>query len=95
MICLLNNLKQKKMGVFVRRLFDQNGKETGAILSVVFGVPTNIQHKNIIENQLIQFAFDTLYPGEGLNIYRDMYIDTPSITVIKNINNLTEQNITI
>ena len=94
MICLLNNLKQKKMGVFVRRLFDQNGKETGAILSVVFGV-TNIQHKNIIENQLIQFAFDTLYPGEGLNIYRDMYIDTPSITVIKNINNLTEQNITI
>jgi hypothetical protein len=83
------------MGVFVRRLFDQNGKETGAILSVVFGVPTNIQHKNIIENQLIQFAFDTLYPDEGLNIYRDMYIDTPSITVIKNINNLTEQNITI
>lgn len=83
------------MRVFIKRLFDQNGKETGEILSVVFGASTNIQQKNIIENQFIQYAFDTLYPGEGLNIYRDMYIDTPSITVIKNINNLPEQNIII
>ncbi len=83
------------MRVFIKRLFDQNGKETGAILSVVFGEPTKIQQKNIIESRLIQYAFDKLYPGEGLNIYRDMYIDTPSITVIKNINDLPEQNITI
>lgn len=83
------------MRIFIRRLFDQNNNETGAILSVVFGAPTNIKQKNIIENRLIQYAFDTLYPGEGLNIYRDMYIDTPSITVIKNINNLPEQNLTI
>ncbi|MDK2910598.1 MAG: hypothetical protein PWR20_2166 [Bacteroidales bacterium] len=82
------------MRAFIRRLFDQNGKETGAILSVVFGARTNIQQKNIIENRLIQYAFDALYPCEGLNIYREMYIDTPSITVIKNINNLPEQNIT-
>ena len=83
------------MRVFIKRLFDQNGIETGAILSVVFGVPTNSQQKNIIENRLVQYAFDHLYPSEGLNIYRDMYIDTPSITVIKNINNLPEQDITI
>lgn len=83
------------MRIFIRRLFDQNNKETGAIISVIFGTPTDIQQKNIIENRLIQYAFDTLYPGEGLNIYRDMYIDTPSITVIKNINNLPEQNLTI
>lgn len=83
------------MRIFIRRLFDQNNKETGAIISVIFGAPTDIQQKNIIENRLIQYAFDTLYPGEGLNIYRDMYIDTPSITVIKNINNLPEQNLTI
>lgn len=83
------------MRVFIKRLFNQNGKETGAILSVVFGEPTNIQQKNIIESRLIQYAFDKLFPGEGLNIYRDMYIDTPSITVIKNINDLPEQNITI
>lgn len=83
------------MNTFIKKLYDQNGKETGAILSVVFGAPTNIQQKNIIENRLIQYAFDTLYPGEGLNIYRDIYIDTPSITVIKNINKLPDQRITI
>ncbi|NSW45190.1 MAG: hypothetical protein HPY79_05195 [Bacteroidales bacterium] len=83
------------MRVFIKRLFDQNGTETGAILSVVFGAPTTIQQKNIIESRLIQYAFDKLYPEEGLNIYRDMYIDTPSITVIKNINDLSEQNINI
>jgi hypothetical protein len=83
------------MSTFIKKLYDQNGRETGAILSVVFGAPTNIQQKNIIENRLIQYAFDTLYPGEGLNIYRDMYIDTPSITVIRNINNLPDQQITI
>jgi len=83
------------MRTFIKKLYDQNGRETGAILSVVFGAPTNIQQKNIIENRLIQYAFDTLYPGEGLNIYRDMYIDTPSITVIRNINNLPDQQITI
>lgn len=33
------------MRIFIKRLFDQNGIETGAILSVVFGVPTNIQQK--------------------------------------------------
>lgn len=83
------------MSTFIKKLYDQNGKETGAILSVVFGAQTNIQQKNIIENRLIQYAFDTLYPGEGLNIYRNMYIDTPSITVIRNINNLPDQQITI
>jgi len=82
------------MKVFIKRLFDKNGTETGAILNVVFGEPTAIQQKNIIESRLIQYAFDKLYPGEGLNIYRDMYIDTPSTTVIKNINDLSEQNIT-
>lgn len=83
------------MSTFIKKLYDQNGKETGAILSVVFAAPTNIQQKNNIENRLIQYAFDTLYPGEGLNIYRDMYIDTPLITVIRNINNLPDQQITI
>jgi hypothetical protein len=83
------------MSTFIKKLYDQNGRETGAILSVVYGAPTNIQQKNNIENRLIQYAFDTLYPGEGLNIYRDKNIDTPSITVIKNINNLPDQQITI
>lgn len=83
------------MSTLIKKLYDQKGRETGAILSVVFLVQTDIQQKNIIENRLIQYAFDRLYPGEGLKIYRDMYIDTPSITVIKNFNNLPDQHITI
>ena len=54
------------MKIYIRRLYDQNGQETGAILSVIFGAPTNIQQKNIIENRLIQYAFDQLYPGVRL-----------------------------
>jgi hypothetical protein len=83
------------MSTFIKKLFDQNGRETGAILSVIFGASTNDQQKNIIENKLIQYSFDTLYPSESLKIYRDMYIDTPSITVIRNFNNLPEQQINI
>jgi hypothetical protein len=83
------------MKVFIKRLYNQNGQETGALISVIFGTPTNIQQKNIIENKLIQYAFDQLYPGEAINIYRDMYIDTPSITVIKNINSLPDVEIVI
>jgi hypothetical protein len=83
------------MRTYIKKLYDQNGLETGAILSVVFGAPTTIQQKNIIESQLIQFAFNRLYPGESLNIFRDMYIDTPSITVIRKINDLPESNVTI
>lgn len=83
------------MRTFIKKLYDQNGKETGAIISVDFGTPTNIQQKNIIENVLIQYAFDSLYPGEGLNIYREIYIDTPSIIVIRNIENLPYQQLKI
>ncbi len=83
------------MRTYIQRLYDQNGQETGAIISVVFEAPTTTQQKNTIEGQLIQYAFDKLYPGQGLNIYRDMYIDTHSITVIKNINALPYQNLTI
>lgn len=37
------------MRIFIRRLFDQNNNETGAILSVVFGAPTNIQQKTLLK----------------------------------------------
>jgi hypothetical protein len=79
----------------IKKLYDQNGRETGAILSVVIGISTNIQQKNTVEDSLVQYAFDTLYPNEGLIIYSDMNIDTPSITVIRNFNNLPDQKITI
>ncbi len=83
------------MNVLIQRLYNQNNQETGAILSVTVGIGTTIQQKNIIESQLVQYAFSHLYPEQGLHIYREMHVDTPSITVIKNINDLTQENITI
>ena len=83
------------MKVNVKRLFNQKGVETGAILSITVGGTTNIQQKYAFESQLIQYGFDILYPGEGLNIFRDMYIDTPSVTIIKNINDIDGTEVTI
>ncbi len=83
------------MKVSIKRLFNENGQETGAILRVMLGGPTNVQQKIITENQLIQYGFDILYQGEGLNIFRDIYVDTPSVTIIRNIDDLSETEISI
>ena len=76
------------MTVNVKRLFNQKNEETGATLSVSAGGPTNVQQKYAIESKLIQYGFDQLYPGEGLNIFRDMYFDTPSVTIIKKLSEI-------
>jgi hypothetical protein len=83
------------MKVYIRKIYNQAGQETGAILSASFPEPTTSHQKFIIENRLIDYAFTTLFPREGLNIYRDMYVDTPSVTVIRNINDLSQEEITI
>lgn len=71
------------------------GVETGAVLIAQINSPTNAFQKATIENQLVRYAFDHLYPGEGLNLYREIHVDTPSIVVIKKINELPDQVITI
>ena len=83
------------MKVNIRRIYNDSHKETGAILSAIIPTPTNLQQKIAIENQLIQYGFDHLYPNEGLNIFRDMYVDTPSVTIIKKINNIAYKEINI
>ncbi|MGE0637108.1 MAG: hypothetical protein AB7P01_11750 [Bacteroidia bacterium] len=83
------------MKIYIKKIHNSKGVETGSIISASVDGPTNIQQKTIIENKLIQYGFDVLYPGQGLNIFRDMYVDTPSVTIIRDINNLpnTEDNI--
>lgn len=49
------------------------------------------QIEKIIEN----YAFDVLYPNQGLNIYSDIHSDTVSITIIKGINNIRSQDISV
>jgi hypothetical protein len=83
------------MNVYIRKIYNQSGQETGAVLSASFPLPTTLYEKYNIEKILIEYAFTTLYPSQGLNIYRDMYVDTPSITVIKDINDLIQQELII
>lgn len=83
------------MKIIIRKVFDSNKNETGAILIAGVNRPTNASGKSTIENQLIDFAFNRLYPREGLNIFSEINEDTPSIAVIKKINNLPYDEIVI
>jgi hypothetical protein len=83
------------MRVSIKKVYNTTGQETGSILSSSFGHSINVQQKIAIENQLIQYGFDNLYPGEGLNIFREMHSDTASVIIIRNINNLPETIVNI
>jgi len=83
------------MRVIKHTLYDQNGQETGVVLSAIFNASVTLSQKFALENQLINYAFQTLYPNQGLNIYRNMYSDTPSIVVLKDINGLNNIPIVI
>lgn len=72
------------MKVIFQKMYNSAGADVSTILSAVPGVATNIRQKSIIENALIQYAFDHVYPSEGLLIYIDYHIDTPSVLAIRN-----------
>ena len=83
------------MNIIIREIFNSNGKVTGAILIAVFNGATTVQQKFNLESIMIDYAFNVLYPKQGINIYREINSDTPSITVIKEINNLADKQVTI
>lgn len=84
------------MKIIVKRMRNpSNNLEIGAVITAVPELQINSQQKATIENTIIQFAFDQLYRGEGLNLYREIHSDTPSIVVIRNINELTHEEIDI
>jgi len=83
------------MEAIIIKLHDQNGQEIGSILTRALGNKSNVNLKFDIESKLAQFAGEELYPGDGIIIYRNVYVDTPSITVLKNINELPNQKIRI
>jgi hypothetical protein len=79
------------MKVIVKRLFNDKGRETGAILNVnLSGIPLG-KIKDFVP-LLTQFAQDTLYKGIGLTIYSS---NDFSIIAIKNIDELSEEIINI
>ena len=76
------------MKVIIKKLNNNNGQETGAILTAFVGYATTLAQKNSIEKQLTDYAFGVLYPSQLLGIYSDVNSDSPAITVIRDINNL-------
>lgn len=83
------------MRIIIKKVFDSNKNETGAILIAGVNRPTNALEKSTIENQLVDFAFTRLYPREGLNIFSEINEDTPSIVVIRKINDLPNEEVDI
>lgn len=83
------------MNATIRTITDQNGKDIGSVISADVSRPTTALQKAQIEFQLIDYAFTVLYPKESLNIYSDIHSDTPSITVVREINKLPQQTVTI
>ncbi|MDT0690303.1 hypothetical protein RM549_10940 [Salegentibacter sp. F188] len=79
--------------VYIRKLFNRTGEETGAVLSALTNEPVNAERKINIEKTIMRYAFQVLYPGEGLNMYSSVYKDTASITAIKKINDLPSKEI--
>ena len=76
------------MIVLIKRIYDEKSKETGAILQARPDRNLNIQNRHQVENELVQYGFDELYPGGDLTVFRNAFSDTPSVTVIKNFNSL-------
>jgi len=84
----------KTLKIFIKKIYDENGKETGSIISAMTDkLITDYQEKRNIERLLEDYAFTVLYPYEGLNLYTDINTDTISITVIRNINDLKYRDI--
>jgi hypothetical protein len=55
--------------LFIKKIHDKDGKETGAIISALTNKMLDINEKRRIERIMEDYAFTVLYPNEGLNIY--------------------------
>ena len=91
-----NILKIKSLSnfkVILKKLFDENSKETGCVMSAILPISISLYEKNLIEKRLELYAFNNLYPSQGLNIYKSVYNDTASLIIIKGLNELSSNSI--
>lgn len=89
----LNENKPKPFKAFIRKVFNQKGNETGSVISAMTNVMINREEKLRIEKILEHYAFQVLYPNEGINIFSSIHNDTASISVIRDINNLPYEDV--
>lgn len=59
------------MSVIEQKIYDQQGHETGTILTAVFNTPTTLLQKTIVERQLIEYAFTKLYQSRPQYLSRN------------------------
>ena len=74
--------------LILKKIYNQNNKETGCIISAMTNAHVTKVDKERIEKKIEHFAFHNLYPKTGLNIYSATYDDTVSLVIIKDINSL-------
>lgn len=93
-ITYINKIKAlNDFNVTVKRLYSESRIETGCILSTLIPINITIYEKNLIEKRLELYAFNQLYPNTGINIFKSIYNDTASLVIIKNINELSNEDI--
>lgn len=80
-----------KYPIFVKKLYDKLGKETGSIVTAMPNAHISTRRKKIIESALQNYAFDVLYPNEGLNFYSNTEDDTASLLIIRGINEMPSE----
>ena len=83
------------MKVSIKRIFNDRGEETGAVLSSGFDIKIDAVKKERIESQLILYAFNDLYRQETLIIYHERHLDTASVIVVRKVNDLDESLVNI
>ncbi len=89
----LSDVKPQTFKAFIRKVFNQKGVETGSIISAMTKEMIDRDEKLRIEKILEHYAFNVLYPSEGLNIFSSIYDDTASISAIREINNLPYEDV--
>lgn len=83
------------MKIVVKRFFNHENIETGAVLTL-FGVQCKTtEEKKTLEQILHDYAFNQLYKHKSLYISSSIHQDMPSITVLKDLNDLPEEIITL
>ena len=75
------------MNLLIHRLYDKQQNESGVY---IFGSDLNISEKNlqekrIIENEIIDYASDKLFPNTPIKIFREMYSDGFTLLILKNL----------
>jgi hypothetical protein len=82
------------MKIIIKRVFNPTtNQETGAVITAAINEIPETHQKRTIEQFLIQYAFDKLYPNEGLNFYSNIENDTVSIVVVRDINSIAYEEI--